>query len=60
MSLLLVRHLKNNQKHLDPEKGVSPDHPLPVKFKNGKAVSLDRNDETDSWYIRWTLFLNIY
>ena len=35
MSLLLVQHGKNNPKHLDPEKGLSPDGSKDVERSAG-------------------------
>ena len=31
-----------------------------LKFQNGGIVCLDRDPETDSWFIKWTLFPRIH
>jgi phosphohistidine phosphatase len=34
----------------------SPDRPPVLRFQNGGIVCLDLDKETNSWFIKWTLF----
>ena len=59
-NIMLVGHLPFMERLVSSLLAGSPDHPPLVKFQNGGVVALDRDDETDSWYIKWTLFPDIY
>ena len=57
-NLMIVGHLPFMERLVSFLVAGSPDRPPVVKFQNGGVVALDKNDETGSWYIRWTLFPN--
>ena len=59
-NIMLVGHLPFMERLVSSLITGSPDHPPLVKFQNGGVVALDRDRETDSWYVKWTLFPNIY
>lgn len=59
-NIMLVGHLPFMERLVSLLLAGSSDHTPLVKFQNGGVVALDRDDETDSWYIKWTLFPKIY
>jgi phosphohistidine phosphatase len=58
-NLMLVGHLPFMEKLASYLITASPDRPPVVKFQNGGILCLDRDAQTDSWYIKWTLWLRI-
>ena len=58
-NLMIIGHLPFMEKLASYLVTGSPDRPPVVKFQNGGIVALDKNDETGSWFIKWTLFPNI-
>ncbi|MEJ2164158.1 MAG: phosphohistidine phosphatase SixA [Desulfobacterales bacterium] len=58
-NLMLVGHLPFMEKLASYLVTGSPDRPPVVKFQNGGVVCLDRDAETDSWYLKWTLLPRI-
>ena len=59
-NLLMVGHLPFMERLVSSLVTGSPDHPPLVKFQNGGVVALERDGETGSWYIKWTLFPDIH
>ena len=57
--LMIVGHLPFMERFVSFLVVGSPDRPPVVKFQNGGVVALDKNNETGSWHIKWTLFPNI-
>lgn len=55
-NIMLVGHLPFMERLVSYLLTGSPDRPPIIKFKNGGIVSMDRDAETDSWFIKWTLF----
>lgn len=55
-NIMIVGHLPFMERLVSFLLTGSPDRPPIVKFKNGGIVALDRDMETDSWFIEWTLF----
>ncbi|MEJ2725283.1 MAG: phosphohistidine phosphatase SixA [Deltaproteobacteria bacterium] len=55
-NVMLVGHLPFMEKLTSYLIAGSPDRPQVLKFQNGGIVCLDRDTETDSWFIKWTLF----
>jgi phosphohistidine phosphatase len=55
-NLMLVGHLPFMEKLTSYLVTGSPDRPRVLKFQNGGIVCLGRDPETDSWFIKWTLF----
>lgn len=55
-NIMLVGHLPFMERLVSCLLTGSPDRPRIVKFKNGGIVAMDRDAETDSWFIKWTLF----
>jgi len=55
-NIMLVGHLPFMERLLCYLLTGSPDRPRIVKFKNGGIVAMDKDLETDSWFIKWTLF----
>ena len=54
--LMLVGHLPFMEKLTSYLVAGSFDRPKVLKFQNGGIVCLDRDPETDAWFIKWTLF----
>ncbi len=59
-NIMIVGHLPFMEKFVSYLITGSPEHSPVVKFQNGGIVALDKNNETASWFIKWTLFPNIY
>ena len=59
-NIMLVGHLPFMERLVSSLLTDSPDHPPLVKFQNGGVVALDRDEKSGSWYIKWTLFPEIY
>lgn len=58
-NLMLVGHLPFMENLASYLVTGSPDRPPVVKFQNGGIVCLDRDAETGSWFIKYTLFPHI-
>jgi len=58
-NLMLVGHLPFMEKLASYLVAGAPDRPPVVKFQNGGIVCLDRDAETDSWYLKWTMLPRI-
>lgn len=58
-NIMLVGHLPFMERLVSFLLTDYPDRPPVVKFQNGGIVCLDRNAETGTWYIKWTLFPDI-
>ncbi len=58
-NIMIVGHLPFMEKFASYLITGSPDRSPIVKFQNGGIVALDKNDETGSWFIKWTMFPNI-
>ena len=54
--LMLVGHLPFMEKLASFLVTASSDRPPVLKFQNGGIVCLDRDPESDFWFIKWTLF----
>ncbi len=57
-NIMLVGHLPFLEK-LTSYLITGSDQYLPVKFQNGGVVCLDRSDQTDDFFIKWTLMPEI-
>jgi phosphohistidine phosphatase len=55
-NVMLVGHLPFMEKLTSYLVTGTPDKPRVIKFQNGGVVCLDRDEETNSWFIKWTLF----
>jgi phosphohistidine phosphatase len=55
-NVMLVGHLPFMEKLTSYLVTGSPDRPPVLKFQNGGIACLDRDEETNSWFIKWTLF----
>jgi len=55
-NIMLVGHLPFMERLVSFLLTESPDRNSIVKFKNGGIVALDRDNETGSWFIKWTVF----
>lgn len=58
-NIMIVGHLPFMERFVSFLVTGSPDRSPVVKFQNGGIVALDKNDETGSWFIKWTLFPKI-
>ena len=58
-NIMIVGHLPFLERLVSFLITNSPDRYPLIKFRNGGVVALDRDDETRSWYIKWTLFPEI-
>jgi len=58
-NLMLVGHLPFMEKLASYLVAGTPDRPPVVKFQNGGIVCLDRDAQTGSWYLKWTLLPRI-
>jgi len=57
--VMLVGHLPFMERLTSYLVAASADRPRVLKFQNGGIVCLDRDQTTDSWFIKWTLFPRI-
>lgn len=55
-NLMLVGHLPFMEKLTSYLVTGSPDRFPVLKFQNGGIVCLDLDEETNSWFIKWTVF----
>jgi phosphohistidine phosphatase len=55
-NVMLVGHLPFMEKLTSYLVTGSSDRPRVLKFQNGGIACLDRDEETSSWFIKWTLF----
>jgi phosphohistidine phosphatase len=55
-NLMLVGHLPFMEKLTSYLVTGSPDRPPVLRFQNGGIVCLDLDKETNSWFVKWTLF----
>lgn len=58
-NLMLVGHLPFMEKFTSYLITGSFNRPPVLKYQNGGIVCLEKNPETDSWFIKWTLFPRI-
>jgi phosphohistidine phosphatase len=59
-NIMIVGHLPFMERLVSFLITGSPDRYPVIRFKNGGVVALDRDDETGKWYIKWTLFPEIF
>jgi phosphohistidine phosphatase len=55
-NVMLVGHLPFMEKLTSYLVAGSSERPQVLKFQNGGIVCLDRDEEANSWFIKWTLF----
>ena len=55
-NIMVVGHLPFMERLVSFLLTGSPDKPPLIKFKNGGIVAMDRDAETESWYIEWMLY----
>jgi len=55
-NVMLVGHLPFMEKLTSYLVAGSSDRPQVLKFQNGGIACLDRDEEANSWFIKWTLF----
>jgi len=58
-NVMLVGHLPFMEKLTSYLVTGSPDRPPVLKFQNGGIACLDRDEASNSWFIKWTLFPRI-
>lgn len=58
-NIMLVGHLPFLERLISYLLTGSPNRPPLLKFKNGGIVAMDKDMESGSWFIKWTLFPSI-
>ena len=58
-NVMLVGHLPFMEKLTSYLVTGSSDRPQVLKFQNGGIVCLDRDEQANSWFVKWTLFPRI-